>query len=74
VLFSVLAAGVAAWRRWIPRERFWTAAAGAALGFLVAASIAINTLSSPIGPMISTLFIGLGAVAGAAYRRPGTAA
>jgi hypothetical protein len=43
----------------------WPTAAGAALGFLAAAWIATHTLGSPIGPILSTTLIGLGALVGA---------
>jgi hypothetical protein len=33
--------------------------------FVVAATIAVNTLSSPVGPIIATTLTGLGALAGA---------
>jgi hypothetical protein len=38
---------------------------GAALGFIAAATVAVNTLSSPIGPVFSTALIGVGALVGA---------
>jgi hypothetical protein len=37
---------------------------GAAIGFLLACAVAANTLSSPVGPIMSTLLIGVGAVLG----------
>lgn len=52
-------------RKWIRAERAGTASIGAALGFLAAALIATQTLSSPIGPALSTLLIGAGALIGA---------
>jgi hypothetical protein len=70
---SVLAARIAITRGWVSRERFAYTAVGAALGFLLAASIAVNTLSSPVGPLTSPLVIGLGAIAGAVYGRAGGA-
>ena len=68
VLIAPLTAWVARWRRWIDASRFWPVAIGAAAGFVVAATIAVNTLSSPVGPAIATIFTGLGAVAGARLR------
>ena len=65
VLIAPLTAWVARWRRWIDASRFWPVAVGTAAGFIVAATIAVNTLSSPVGPAISTIFTGLGAIAGA---------
>ena len=56
---------IARTRRWIRAERAGAAAIGAALGFLAAALIATRTLGSPIGPALSTLLIGAGALAGA---------
>jgi hypothetical protein len=65
VLLSPAAAWLAGAIGWIdPADRYW-AAAGAAIGFLAAAAIAVNTLSSPVGPMLSTLLIGAGGLAGA---------
>jgi len=56
---------------WIGAQAGWIAAAqrrgtalGSAIGFLVAAAIAVNTLSTPVGPMLSTLVAGIGAVVG----------
>jgi len=62
----VIAGGyIAASRRWITKgQRFWTIAGGV-MGFLLAALVTLTTLSSPIGPVLSTLMIGTGAVLGA---------
>ena len=68
---SLLAARIAQSRGWAPGARFLYPGAGAAVGFLLAASVAVNTLSTPLGPLGSTLLIGLGAVAGAVYGRKG---
>jgi hypothetical protein len=57
-------AWIATWRRWIPRARLATTALGAGVGFLAAAAVAVNTLSSPIGPVLSTLLVGVGALVG----------
>src|SRR3989304_3369793 len=59
-----LSAQVAVWRRWIAPRQYWPTAAGAALGFLAAALVAVNTLSSPVGPILSTALIGVGALGG----------
>ena len=67
---AVATAAVARGRAWIPRDRFWQTAIGTALGFIAAAAIATNTLSSPIGPILSTLLIGIGALLGAGRDRP----
>ena len=54
---------------WIRPERLRSTALGATLGFLVAALIATQTLGSPIGPVLSTALIGVGAVLGAGPHR-----
>ena len=68
ILIAPVTAWVARSRHWIDASRFWPVAIGAAAGFVVAATIAVNTLSSPVGPAIATIFTGLGAVAGARLR------
>lgn len=65
VLLAPLSALLARKRGWIDASRTVHTAAGAALGFLAAATLAVNTLSSPVGPLISTTLTGLGAIAGA---------
>jgi uncharacterized membrane protein YccC len=60
-----VAAYIAVGRGWIGRaQRFWTVIGGL-LGFGVAALVTLTTLSSPVGPILSTLLIGTGAVLGA---------
>lgn len=74
VLVAPVTAGIAIRRNWISQDRFWPTAAGAALGFVAAAIVAVNTLSSPIGPVLSTSLTGLGALVGASWRaRPSVA-
>jgi hypothetical protein len=68
LLGSAAAAAVAAARRWITPAQRRPAAEGAMLGFLAATLVAVNTLSSPVGPVLSTLLVGLGAVIGARLR------
>ena len=68
VLIAPVTAWVARSRRWIDASRFWPVAIGAAVGFVVAATIAVNTLSSPLGPAFATIFTGLGALIGARLR------
>lgn len=68
LLGAAAAAGVAKTRRWIAREQFWPTAIGAMVGFLAAAAVAVNTLSSPVGPVLSTALVGAGALAGARLR------
>jgi hypothetical protein len=69
LLASALVAQIAVWRRWIVRSQYWPTVLGTAIGFLVACAIAVNTLTSPIGPMMSTLLIGAGAVVGSILAR-----
>ena len=64
VLVAPITANVARWRGWIAPNQFLGTALGAALGFLLAALIAVNTLSSPVGPVLSTALIGIGAIMG----------
>jgi hypothetical protein len=49
-------------------ERFWVIGGGIA-GFLVACLVTLATLSSPIGPVLSALLIGVGAVLGSLLGR-----
>ena len=65
VLAAPVTAAIARWRRWILPSRFNATAAGAAIGFVAAALVATNTLSSPVGPVLSTMLIGIGALIGA---------
>jgi len=73
VLIAPVTAIVARWRGWIAARQVRATALGAALGFLLAATIAVNTLSSPVGPVLSTLLIGAGALVGATLRETGSA-
>ena len=50
------------------RELFWVIGGGTA-GFAVACLVTLATLSSPLGPVLSTLFIGTGAVLGSVLGR-----
>lgn len=62
----VVAAGFlgARWA-WITHaQRLW-AILGGVFGFALAAIVTLSTLSSPVGPVLSTLLIGTGAVLGA---------
>ena len=65
VLAVFLAAVLARRLRWIQREALWATVVGGVLGFLTAAFIATRTLSSPVGPALSTLLVGTGAILGA---------
>jgi hypothetical protein len=62
LMAALVIARLAVWRRWVDRGDYWRTAAGAGVGFLAAALVATNTLSSPIGPVLSTALVGLGAV------------
>jgi len=64
LLSAPLAARIAVWRGWIAPQQYWPTAAGAGIGFVAAALVAVNTLSSPIGPVLSTALIGVGALVG----------
>jgi len=59
---------VARWRHWIPADRTWPTGVGAAIGFLAAALIATQTLGSPVGPILSTSLVGIGALLGSRKR------
>jgi uncharacterized membrane protein len=59
---TAVAVRLAVWRGWILRERSNRVMIGALIGFAIAAIIATQTLSSPIGPVASSLLIGVGAV------------
>jgi hypothetical protein len=69
VLGSVAAAALARARGWIEPAQFSGAAVGGSVGFLLAAFIASRTLGSPVGPVLSTLLIGIGGLIGATLRR-----
>ena len=66
---SASSGALASARRWIPRSAAFRTSVGASIGFLAAALIATQTLGSPIGPVLSTSLIGLGALAGAGRDR-----
>lgn len=72
LLGSIAAVAIARSRRWLTPAQFLPAAVGASIGFLVAAAIAVSSLSSPFGPILSTTIIGIGAVIGATRRREPT--
>ena len=73
VLIAPLSAKIALWRGWIGPAQYWPTTLGAALGFVAAALVAVNTLSTPIGPMFSTTLTGVGALVGSWFtsRRAG---
>lgn len=65
MLGAAAAVAIAKARSWISPDQARATTIGAMLGFLIAAAIAVNTLSSPIGPILSTGIIGAGALLGA---------
>lgn len=69
VLIAPMSARFAVYRGWIEPRQYLATAAGAALGFLAAAFVAMNTLSSPVGPVLSTALIGLGGIVGSKLAR-----
>jgi peptidoglycan/LPS O-acetylase OafA/YrhL len=50
--------------RWIPSSATKFAAVGACIGFVAAAVIALNTLHSPLGPILSSPLVGVGGLIG----------
>ncbi|HJQ18981.1 MAG TPA: hypothetical protein VJ867_01445 [Gemmatimonadaceae bacterium] len=64
-LLVVGACFLAARAGWIPPVRLLWATLGGVFGFVLACLVALSTLSSPVGPILSTLLIGTGAVLGA---------
>jgi hypothetical protein len=66
VFGAVFSSRIAVRLKWIAPDDFYPTTFGAAIGFLAAAFIATKTLSSPIGPIFSSLLIGVGALIGSA--------
>ena len=73
VAIAPVMARLALWRRWIAPRQYWPTAAGGAVGFIAAALVAVNTLSSPVGPVLSTALTGIGALLGSRFPRDGSA-
>jgi hypothetical protein len=69
-LAVALAVRIAARLGLVPQTRVPHATLGGLGGFALATFVAVNTLSSPIGPILSVALIGLGALFGAAPRAP----
>ena len=65
LVMALIAARIGVWRCWVPAEHATRSGLFAAAGFLLAALIAVNTLSSPLGPVLSASLVGIGAVLGA---------
>lgn len=68
ILIAPVSGKLALWRGWISKPQYWPTVAGAAVGFLAAAFVAVNTLSSPVGPILSTTLTGIGALIGSRRR------
>lgn len=68
---AIAAAVVSRAMKWITPGQVRSTATGAALGFIAAATIAVNTLSSPVGPVLSTALVGIGALVGARVANAG---
>lgn len=64
LMLSTVAVRMALSRKWIAPAEFKFAVIGANIGFILAAVIAVRTLSSPVGPVLSATLIGAGAVIG----------
>ena len=69
IVGGLVGASISSWiaykAGWIARERRARTTLFTSVGFLAAAGIAVNTLSTPVGPIASTILAGLGAVIGA---------
>ena len=64
-LFGIwLGASLSARMNWIPKRGTLAVALGAIVGFACALVIAVNTLHTPVGPMLSTLLVGAGGLVG----------
>jgi|SRR5688572_4940549 hypothetical protein len=64
VLCAPAAAVLAYWLRWIRHDQVKGGAIGAVLGFGAAVLVAVSTLSTPVGPVLSTTLVGFGGVLG----------
>ena len=68
VIGVLIAAVVTVWlataARWISRQQRNSTLIGTAVGSVLASLIATHTLSSPVGPILSTLLAGAGALLG----------
>jgi hypothetical protein len=61
---AIFSARIAVRLQWIGHEDFYPTTFGAEIGFLAAVIVVMKTLSSPIGPVLSSLLIGVGALLG----------
>ena len=73
LLATYLATRLGVRMKWVPRERAGRTALYACAAFLVAVVIIVNTLSTPLGALLSPTLVGLAALAGAGHlgRTPG---
>ena len=69
LIAAPLAALLAARLGWLARPERGLTALGAALGFAAAATVAVLTIQSPVGPLLSPLLVGLGGFIGRALAR-----
>jgi FAD/FMN-containing dehydrogenase len=73
IVGGLVGASISSWLAaklgWIAPSQRARTTIGTATGFLLAAGIAVNTLSSPVGPIASTVLAGLGAVIGAGSKK-----
>lgn len=70
VIGSILGVRLAVSRGWISESQMTFTSIGAAMGFVLASYVATHTLSSPVGPVLSTTLIGIGAIIGARFAAP----
>lgn len=69
-LLSVVGAGFLAHRLgWIRRRQLFSTNVGGVAGFVLACLVALSTLSSPLGLILSSLLIGTGALLGTVVAR-----
>jgi hypothetical protein len=61
---SWLGAWISTRVNWIPQRETMAVALGASVGFACGVLIAVNTLHTPIGPILSTLLVGVGGLVG----------
>jgi hypothetical protein len=66
LLMTYAATRIGVWRGWVPRVHATRTALCACAAFLVAVVIIVNTLSTPVGALMSPGLVGLAAVLAAA--------
>ena len=59
----------ASWRGWVATSEQRGALLGGVLGFCVAATIAVSTIHTPVGPVLSGAFVGAGVLLGVGASR-----